>query len=184
MHQYCCCFEHLTSVIRAFLLNTPLPNNELLFRASILQRSHWFWFLYPHCQHCIEHGPANLTLSFCFPKSASLDGVLTELRTVCGEDNVSLGEAIREQHGRDESVHRSVSLGLWHTYVNVYNIYYLYFVYHDPIRSQACCQLPSMCVIRNDQCRKNLSDLSKMLLWAYLFVFGFGKKRSKYKLWV
>uniref|UniRef100_H3CDX9 Probable D-lactate dehydrogenase, mitochondrial n=1 Tax=Tetraodon nigroviridis TaxID=99883 RepID=H3CDX9_TETNG len=33
-------------------------------------------------------------------------GVLSELRSICGEDNVSVGEAIREQHGRDESVHR------------------------------------------------------------------------------
>lgn len=40
-----------------------------------------------------------------------MDGVLSELRSICGEDNVSVGEAIREQHGRDESVHRSVSVG-------------------------------------------------------------------------
>eukprot|EP00066_Takifugu_rubripes_P029153 XP_011618419.1 PREDICTED: probable D-lactate dehydrogenase, mitochondrial [Takifugu rubripes] len=37
---------------------------------------------------------------------ASLDGALSALRSVCGEDSVLLGEAVREQHGRDESVHR------------------------------------------------------------------------------
>lgn len=41
--------------------------------------------------------------------------MLSQLRSICGEDNVSLGEAIREQHGRDESVHRSVSVGLLRT---------------------------------------------------------------------
>lgn len=41
---------------------------------------------------------------------ASLDGALAALRSVCGEEGVFLGEAIREQHGRDESVHRSVSM--------------------------------------------------------------------------
>lgn len=38
--------------------------------------------------------------------SAALDNVLSAFRSICGEDGVSLGEAVREQHGRDESVHR------------------------------------------------------------------------------
>ncbi|XP_056244069.1 probable D-lactate dehydrogenase, mitochondrial [Seriola aureovittata] len=39
-------------------------------------------------------------------RSAVLDSVLSTFRSICGEDNVSLGEAVREQHGKDESVHR------------------------------------------------------------------------------
>ncbi|XP_076588224.1 putative D-lactate dehydrogenase, mitochondrial [Chaetodon auriga] len=39
-------------------------------------------------------------------RSAALDSVLSAFRSICGEDGVSLGEAVREQHGRDESVHR------------------------------------------------------------------------------
>ncbi|XP_040019413.1 putative D-lactate dehydrogenase, mitochondrial isoform X1 [Gasterosteus aculeatus] len=38
--------------------------------------------------------------------SAVAHGVLSAFRSVCGEDGVSSGEAVREQHGRDESVHR------------------------------------------------------------------------------
>ncbi|XP_035498599.2 probable D-lactate dehydrogenase, mitochondrial [Scophthalmus maximus] len=38
-------------------------------------------------------------------RSASLDGVLASFRSVCGDDGVSVGEAVREQHGKDESVH-------------------------------------------------------------------------------
>ncbi|XP_029952672.1 putative D-lactate dehydrogenase, mitochondrial [Salarias fasciatus] len=34
------------------------------------------------------------------------DGVLSSFRSICGEDGVSLGQAVREQHGKDESVHR------------------------------------------------------------------------------
>lgn len=37
------------------------------------------------------------------------DSVLSAFRTICGEDGVALGEAVREQHGKDESVHRSAS---------------------------------------------------------------------------
>ncbi|XP_032378285.1 probable D-lactate dehydrogenase, mitochondrial isoform X2 [Etheostoma spectabile] len=37
---------------------------------------------------------------------ASLDSVLSTFRSICGEDGVSLGEAVRQQHGKDESVHR------------------------------------------------------------------------------
>lgn len=37
------------------------------------------------------------------------DSVLSAFRSICGEDGVSLGEAVREQHGKDESVHRSAS---------------------------------------------------------------------------
>ncbi|KAM9352165.1 putative D-lactate dehydrogenase, mitochondrial [Symphorus nematophorus] len=39
-------------------------------------------------------------------RSAVLDGVLSAFRSICGEDSVSLSEAVREQHGKDESVHR------------------------------------------------------------------------------
>ncbi|XP_039987933.1 probable D-lactate dehydrogenase, mitochondrial isoform X3 [Xiphias gladius] len=39
-------------------------------------------------------------------RSADLDSVLCEFRSICGEDSISLGEAVREQHGKDESVHR------------------------------------------------------------------------------
>uniref|UniRef100_A0A671W490 Probable D-lactate dehydrogenase, mitochondrial n=1 Tax=Sparus aurata TaxID=8175 RepID=A0A671W490_SPAAU len=39
-------------------------------------------------------------------KSAALDSVLSAFRSICGEDGISLGEAVREQHGKDESVHR------------------------------------------------------------------------------
>lgn len=42
-------------------------------------------------------------------QSAAVDSVLSAFRSICGEDGVSLGEAVREQHGKDESVHRSVS---------------------------------------------------------------------------
>ncbi|TNN43976.1 putative D-lactate dehydrogenase, mitochondrial [Liparis tanakae] len=38
--------------------------------------------------------------------SAVPDGVLSAFRSVCGDDGVSVGEAVREQHGKDESVHR------------------------------------------------------------------------------
>lgn len=34
------------------------------------------------------------------------DGVLSSFRSICGEDGVSLGQTVREQHGKDESVHR------------------------------------------------------------------------------
>ncbi|XP_041852983.1 probable D-lactate dehydrogenase, mitochondrial [Melanotaenia boesemani] len=39
-------------------------------------------------------------------RRSAVDRVLTAFRTICGEDGISLGEAIREQHGKDESVHR------------------------------------------------------------------------------
>ncbi|XP_062277409.1 probable D-lactate dehydrogenase, mitochondrial [Scomber scombrus] len=39
-------------------------------------------------------------------RSASLDSVVSAFRSVCGEDSVSLGDAIRQQHGKDESMHR------------------------------------------------------------------------------
>lgn len=39
-------------------------------------------------------------------RSATLDSVLSAFRSICGEDGVSLAEAVREQHGKDESVHR------------------------------------------------------------------------------
>lgn len=70
--------------------------------------------------------------------------MLSELRSICGEDNVSLGEAIREQHGRDESVHRSVSVGLFRTYA-CYRVYLL------------CASSKIIYLI------KYISDLSKML---------------------
>ncbi|KAF3854226.1 hypothetical protein F7725_022281, partial [Dissostichus mawsoni] len=38
--------------------------------------------------------------------SAAVDRVLSALRSICGEDGVSFGAAVREQHGRDESIHR------------------------------------------------------------------------------
>uniref|UniRef100_A0A8D0CNT5 Probable D-lactate dehydrogenase, mitochondrial n=1 Tax=Sander lucioperca TaxID=283035 RepID=A0A8D0CNT5_SANLU len=39
-------------------------------------------------------------------RSTTLDSVLSAFRSICGEDGVSLGEAVRQQHGKDESVHR------------------------------------------------------------------------------
>lgn len=39
-------------------------------------------------------------------RRAAVDGVIPALRCVCGEDGVSLSQAVREQHGRDESIHR------------------------------------------------------------------------------
>ncbi|XP_047451290.1 probable D-lactate dehydrogenase, mitochondrial [Mugil cephalus] len=39
-------------------------------------------------------------------RGVAVDSVLSPFRSICGEDGVSLGEAVREQHGRDESVHR------------------------------------------------------------------------------
>ncbi|KAM6946186.1 putative D-lactate dehydrogenase, mitochondrial [Aplochiton taeniatus] len=39
-------------------------------------------------------------------KGKGLDRVTSAFRSVCGDDGVSLGEAVREQHGKDESVHR------------------------------------------------------------------------------
>ncbi|MEQ2236693.1 hypothetical protein ILYODFUR_015315 [Ilyodon furcidens] len=39
-------------------------------------------------------------------RKAAVDRVLSAFRSICGEDCVSLGEAIREQHGKDESVHK------------------------------------------------------------------------------
>lgn len=45
-------------------------------------------------------------------QSASLERVVSAFRSVCGENSVSLGDAIREQHGKDESVHRLVTVTL------------------------------------------------------------------------
>ncbi|KAM4573038.1 putative D-lactate dehydrogenase, mitochondrial [Odontesthes bonariensis] len=39
-------------------------------------------------------------------RRAAVDRVLSEFRFISGEDGVSLGEAVRQQHGKDESVHR------------------------------------------------------------------------------
>ncbi|XP_046889681.1 probable D-lactate dehydrogenase, mitochondrial isoform X1 [Hypomesus transpacificus] len=39
-------------------------------------------------------------------KNGGLEQVVSAFRSVCGEDGVSLSQAVREQHGRDESVHR------------------------------------------------------------------------------
>ncbi|XP_077425745.1 putative D-lactate dehydrogenase, mitochondrial [Vanacampus margaritifer] len=41
-----------------------------------------------------------------FARSAALDSALSSFKSICGEDGVSLGTAVREQHGKDESVHR------------------------------------------------------------------------------
>lgn len=49
-----------------------------------------------------------------FIQKAAVDKVISPFRSICGKDNVSLGEAIREQHGKDESVHRSEVLCLLH----------------------------------------------------------------------
>ncbi|KAK5902859.1 hypothetical protein CesoFtcFv8_008075 [Champsocephalus esox] len=38
--------------------------------------------------------------------SAAVSSVLSALRSICGEGGVSFGAAVREQHGRDESIHR------------------------------------------------------------------------------
>ncbi|XP_054633316.1 probable D-lactate dehydrogenase, mitochondrial [Dunckerocampus dactyliophorus] len=39
-------------------------------------------------------------------RGATLDSALRKFRSICGEDGVSVGAAVREQHGKDESVHR------------------------------------------------------------------------------
>ncbi|XP_061679643.1 probable D-lactate dehydrogenase, mitochondrial isoform X2 [Syngnathoides biaculeatus] len=39
-------------------------------------------------------------------RSAGLDSAISTFKLICGEKGVSLGTAVREQHGRDESVHR------------------------------------------------------------------------------
>ncbi|KAM3870025.1 putative D-lactate dehydrogenase, mitochondrial [Diretmus argenteus] len=39
-------------------------------------------------------------------RGAGLDRAVSAFRSVCGDDGVSLGETVREQHGKDESVHR------------------------------------------------------------------------------
>ncbi|XP_051918077.1 probable D-lactate dehydrogenase, mitochondrial isoform X1 [Hippocampus zosterae] len=39
-------------------------------------------------------------------RNASLDSALSTFRSICGEDGVSMATAVREQHGKDESVHR------------------------------------------------------------------------------
>ncbi|XP_061777079.1 probable D-lactate dehydrogenase, mitochondrial [Nerophis ophidion] len=39
-------------------------------------------------------------------RGAAVDSALPAFRSICGEDGVSLGAAVREQHGKDESVHR------------------------------------------------------------------------------
>lgn len=39
-------------------------------------------------------------------QTAAVDKVLSVFRSICGEDGVSLGEAVREQHGKDESIHK------------------------------------------------------------------------------
>jgi len=51
-----------------------------------------------HCPMCVI---------ICVQRVA-VDKVLSEFRCISGEDAVSLGEAVRQQHGKDESVHRSV----------------------------------------------------------------------------
>ncbi|XP_069570432.1 probable D-lactate dehydrogenase, mitochondrial [Brachyistius frenatus] len=51
----------------------------------------------PQCRHVTPEPTAT---------RASVDGVLSAFRSICGEDGVSLSEAVREQHGKDESVHR------------------------------------------------------------------------------
>ncbi|XP_068595328.1 probable D-lactate dehydrogenase, mitochondrial isoform X1 [Brachionichthys hirsutus] len=39
-------------------------------------------------------------------RGAAVEGVLSAFRSICGEDGVSLGRSVREQHGKDESSHR------------------------------------------------------------------------------
>ena len=40
-------------------------------------------------------------------QNGGLKKAISAFTSVCGEDGVSTGESVREQHGRDESVHRS-----------------------------------------------------------------------------
>lgn len=54
------------------------------------------------------------SLFFVCVQSAALDRVLSEFRCICGEDAISLAEAVRVQHGRDESVHRSYTPVILH----------------------------------------------------------------------
>lgn len=54
------------------------------------------------------------SLLFVCVQSAALDRALSDFRCICGDDAVSLAEAVREQHGRDESVHRSFTRVILH----------------------------------------------------------------------
>ncbi|XP_060892286.1 probable D-lactate dehydrogenase, mitochondrial [Labrus mixtus] len=55
-------------------------------------------------RHCMLHR-RNIK-SETTARSAAVDSVLLKFRSICGEDGVSLSDAVREQHGKDESVHR------------------------------------------------------------------------------
>uniref|UniRef100_A0A8C6TH82 Probable D-lactate dehydrogenase, mitochondrial n=1 Tax=Neogobius melanostomus TaxID=47308 RepID=A0A8C6TH82_9GOBI len=44
--------------------------------------------------------------SWNFSRSLGVENVLSQFKSICGEDRVSVGQAVREQHGRDESMHR------------------------------------------------------------------------------
>ncbi|XP_061577200.1 probable D-lactate dehydrogenase, mitochondrial [Cololabis saira] len=55
------------------------------------------WGCLRHCRNSSSENTA---------KRAVADRVLSAFRSICGEESVSLSEAVREQHGRDESVHR------------------------------------------------------------------------------
>ncbi|XP_041651790.1 probable D-lactate dehydrogenase, mitochondrial isoform X2 [Cheilinus undulatus] len=55
-------------------------------------------------RHCLLQSQTSVSENTA--RSAALENVLSVFRSICGEDGVSLSEAVREQHGRDESVHR------------------------------------------------------------------------------
>ncbi|KAK7892024.1 hypothetical protein WMY93_023987 [Mugilogobius chulae] len=44
--------------------------------------------------------------SWNYSRSLGVESILSQFKSICGEEGVSVGEAVREQHGRDESMHR------------------------------------------------------------------------------
>ncbi|CAL8262577.1 unnamed protein product [Merluccius merluccius] len=54
--------------------------------------------LLPHVSRVVQHSSVR--------QEHSLKEVVSAFRSVCGEDGVSTGESVRQQHGKDESVHR------------------------------------------------------------------------------
>ncbi|XP_074533019.1 putative D-lactate dehydrogenase, mitochondrial isoform X1 [Halichoeres trimaculatus] len=64
----------------------------LIVRRRVLS----LWRCFLQCRS-IESKPA--------ARSAAPDSVISALRAICGEEGVSLSEAVRKQHGKDESIH-------------------------------------------------------------------------------
>ncbi|CAL9697060.1 unnamed protein product [Knipowitschia caucasica] len=43
--------------------------------------------------------------SWGYSRALGVESILSQIKAICGEEGVSVGEAVREQHGRDESMH-------------------------------------------------------------------------------